>query len=176
MLQIVETDGLSLDVDNLLLEGASEKTTQVLDRLNVRVAAQDELDCCCIVRIDVESQLLVQWQFTRICLPQYLEICVEFLFFILESLIVDQSVFNVSLQEFFIEAVRKAYRQSARSADIVLYVGKLPFVPQFLFRLPTSKRPRRVRMCGRVLLPNTVDDRVFEIANWNINLSNFDVR
>ena len=78
--------------------------------------------------------------------------------------------------EFFIEAVRKAYRQSARSADIVLYVGKLPFVPRFLFRLPASKRPRRVRMCGKILLPDAVDDRVFDIANWNVNLSNFDVR
>ena len=78
--------------------------------------------------------------------------------------------------EFLVEAVRKVYHRSARSADMLLYVGRLPFVPRPLFRVPASKRPRRVRMCGRVLLPDAVDDRVFQIANWNVNLSNFDVR
>jgi hypothetical protein len=78
--------------------------------------------------------------------------------------------------EFLVEAVRKVYRRNARSADIMLYVGRLPFLPRPLFRVPASKRPRRVRMCGRVLLPDVVDDRVFQIANWNVNLSNFDVR
>lgn len=78
--------------------------------------------------------------------------------------------------EFLMEALRRVYRRNARSADIMLYVGRLPFVPRPLFRVPMSKRPRRVRMCGRVLLPHVVDDRVFQIANWNVNLSNFDVR
>jgi len=78
--------------------------------------------------------------------------------------------------DFFEEAVRKLYRQNAKLIDVILYVGRLPFVPRQLIRVSESKRPRRIRMCGKLLAPSTVDDRVFQIKNWNVNISNFDVR
>lgn len=78
--------------------------------------------------------------------------------------------------DFFEEAVRKLYRQNAKLIDVILYVGRLPFVPRQLIRVSESKRPRRVRMCGKLLAPSTVDDRVLQIKNWNVNISNFDVR
>jgi len=77
---------------------------------------------------------------------------------------------------FFQEAVQQLYRRHSKSMDIMLYVGRLAFDPRPLLRVPASRRPKPVRMCGRLLAPGAVDDRVFNMENWNVNLSNFDVR
>jgi len=77
---------------------------------------------------------------------------------------------------FFEEAVRELHRRHSKSIDVIMYVGTLPFAPRLLLRVPESKRPQRVRMCGRLLAPGVVDHRVFQIKNWNVNISNFDVR
>ncbi len=76
----------------------------------------------------------------------------------------------------FREAVEALYRRYSTSTDVMLYVGRLPFRPRPLLRVPASMRPRRVRMCGKLLTPGVVDDRIFHIENWNVNISNFDVR
>jgi hypothetical protein len=76
----------------------------------------------------------------------------------------------------FGEAARRAYAIAASNADLMLYVGRLPFRPPGLIRVPRSRRPRCIRMCGKILDANVVDDRVFQIENWSVNISNFDVR
>jgi len=80
------------------------------------------------------------------------------------------------ISSFFEKAVRELYRKHSKSIDVILYVGTLPFAPKLLLRVPESKRPQRVHMCGRLLAPGVVDHRVFQIKNWNVNISNFDVR
>jgi hypothetical protein len=60
--------------------------------------------------------------------------------------------------------------------DVLLYVGRLPFRPARMIRVPPSRRPQRVRMTGKILIPDLIDERVFALENWNVNLSNFDVR
>lgn len=76
----------------------------------------------------------------------------------------------------FGEAVRRAYRIAVSCADLMVYVGRLPFGARGLLRLPSSRQPRRIRMCGKILNPQRVDERVLQIEHWNINISNFDVR
>jgi len=76
----------------------------------------------------------------------------------------------------FDAAIRELCSHYAKLADIILYVGKLPFAPRLLLRVPESKKPRNIHMCGRLLEHGVVDNRVFEINNWNVNISNFDVR
>ncbi len=76
----------------------------------------------------------------------------------------------------FAEAVGRLHGLAASCADLMLYVGRLPFGFQGMFRLPASRRPRRIRMCGKILAPESIDQRVFQIQHWNINISNFDVR
>lgn len=76
----------------------------------------------------------------------------------------------------FDEAIARVYAECGRSIDMILYVGALPFRSRRLRRLPESRKPRRIRMCGKVLDPAVVDDRVFQVENWNVNISNFDVR
>ena len=76
----------------------------------------------------------------------------------------------------FGEAVRRLQGVAASCADLMLYVGRLPFGSQGLLHLSASRRPRRIRMCGKILDPQRVDGRVLQIRHWNINISNFDVR
>ena len=76
----------------------------------------------------------------------------------------------------FEEAIRELYSRHAKSIDVMLYVGRLAFAPRRLIRVPRSRRPQRVRMCGKLLTSGSVDERVFRIENWNVNISNFDVR
>ncbi len=76
----------------------------------------------------------------------------------------------------FDSAIERVHAESIRGVDLFMYAGKLPFIPTKMIRLPRSMRPREIHMCGRILGPETVDDRVFDVENWNINISNFDVR
>lgn len=76
----------------------------------------------------------------------------------------------------FVGAVREIHTIADKQADLILYVGKLPFNPSGLIRIPRSKQPRRIMMCGKVLDWQLVDERALKIENWNVNISNFDVR
>ena len=75
----------------------------------------------------------------------------------------------------FQEAIKKIYHQHARSTDIILYEGRLPFSSLPLIAVPGFLKPQKLRMIGRLLRSDTVDDRVFEMGNWNANISTFDV-
>jgi hypothetical protein len=76
----------------------------------------------------------------------------------------------------FAQAVSRVYREAASATDVLLYVGHLPFRPARMLRVPVSRRPQQVRMTGKILIPELIDQRVFSLENWNVNLSNFDVR
>ncbi len=74
------------------------------------------------------------------------------------------------------EAVRKICRHVAHSIDIIIYVGKLPSRPAGLFKVPESRKPQKIRMTGQILIPGCIGEAVFDIDNWAVNISNFDVR
>jgi len=80
------------------------------------------------------------------------------------------------IPECFVAAVRTVFRTTAKHADLLLYVGRLPFHPKVCIRVPLSWEPRQIMMCGKVLRHGIIDERVLDIDNWNVNLSNFDVR
>jgi len=74
------------------------------------------------------------------------------------------------------EAVWKIFQQHRNSADLILYVGKPPFRPRRLLKVPRWLEPQKIRMTGKVLRERTFPDSIFNIENWNANVSNFDVR
>jgi len=76
----------------------------------------------------------------------------------------------------FARSVRAVFARTAARTDLLLYVGRLPFRAVGLLKVPPAKRPRRVMMCGKILDRQRVGDAIFKIANWNLNISNFDVR
>jgi Acetyltransferase (GNAT) domain len=58
---------------------------------------------------------------------------------------------------------------------VLAYQGYLPFQPRDMIRVPARLEKQSWTLGGRILLPGAVDERVFHLANWNINLSNGDL-
>ena len=78
----------------------------------------------------------------------------------------------------FDRAIRHVYKKSGKNADLIIFTGKLPFKSNNIIRLPSSLQRRyasRAYLCGKILDNQTIDDRIFDMCNWNINLSNSDV-
>jgi hypothetical protein len=73
-------------------------------------------------------------------------------------------------------AVKQICRTAVNAVDIIIYVGKLSSRPAGLWKVPDSKKPRKVRMTGKILIPDAIDSSVFNIDNWCVNISDFDVR
>ena len=73
-------------------------------------------------------------------------------------------------------AVKRICRMAFDAVDIIIYVGKLPSRPAGLWKVPDSKKPRKIRMTGKILIPDSIDGSVFRIDNWRVNISDFDVR
>jgi len=73
-------------------------------------------------------------------------------------------------------AVKQICRTAVKTVDIVIYVGKPASKPAGLWKAPDSKKPQRIRMTGKLLIPDVIDDSVFKMNNWNVNISDFDVR
>jgi len=73
-------------------------------------------------------------------------------------------------------AVKELYKQEKNNIDMIIYVGNLDFGVKNLFRVPEKYRPKNVYMSGKILDDTMIDERVFDLANWNVNLSNYDVR
>ena len=57
----------------------------------------------------------------------------------------------------------------------IAYQGRLPFRPREMFRVPARFEKKAWFLAGRILREDLVDERIFDIANWNINLSNGDL-
>ena len=73
-------------------------------------------------------------------------------------------------------AVKQICRTAVNTVDIIIYVGKLPSKPAGLWKVPDSKKPQRIRMTGKILIPDVIDNSVFNMNNWSVNISDFDVR
>ena len=73
-------------------------------------------------------------------------------------------------------AVKGIYEKEVGYVDLIIYVGNLDFKPKNLIEVPKKYEPKTVHMSGIILDNTKVDIRVFDINNWNVNLSNYDVR
>jgi hypothetical protein len=71
-------------------------------------------------------------------------------------------------------AVKQICRTAVNAVDIIIYVGKSR--PAGLWKAPDSKKPQRIRMTGKILIPDVIDSSVFNMNNWSVNISDFDVR
>jgi hypothetical protein len=66
-------------------------------------------------------------------------------------------------------------RELESDLEVLAYQGYLPFQPRNMLRVPDRLERPAWFLAGRILLPNLVDERIFEISNWKINLSNGDL-
>ncbi|MCX6162784.1 MAG: GNAT family N-acetyltransferase [Ignavibacteriae bacterium] len=73
------------------------------------------------------------------------------------------------------EVIRTLYKKHKDSIDIIIYIGSLNFHPLNLIKVPKKFEPKTEHSVGIILDYNIVDDRIYNIKNWNLNLSNFDI-
>jgi len=77
-------------------------------------------------------------------------------------------------QRMFDRAVAEIRRREPK-LHVVAYQGRLPFRPREMFRVPARFEKKAWFLAGRILRDDLVDERIFDIAHWNINLSNGDL-
>jgi Acetyltransferase (GNAT) domain len=74
----------------------------------------------------------------------------------------------------FNRAVTEIRRREPR-LHALAYQGRLPFRPREMFRVPARFEKKSWFVAGRILRDDLVDERIFDISHWNINLSNGDL-
>lgn len=68
-----------------------------------------------------------------------------------------------------------AIRRSEKTIDFLIYLGHLQFCPHRMLRIPTALERQPWHLAGRILRPDLVDERIYDIGNWRINLSDGDL-
>mgnify|MGYP001212314137 CR=1 FL=1 len=64
-----------------------------------------------------------------------------------------------------------------RDVDLIIYVGNLKKIPNNLIKIPKIFfKNRQVNVSGKILDNKKIKETIFNISNWNINLSNFDTK
>ena len=66
-------------------------------------------------------------------------------------------------------------REQEPTLSILAYQGYLRFQPRDMLRIPAKYEKQAWTLAGKILIPGQVDARVFDLNNWNINLSNGDL-
>jgi hypothetical protein len=59
--------------------------------------------------------------------------------------------------------------------SVLAYQGYLRFQPGDMLRIPAKYEKQPWTLAGKILIPGHVDARIFDLNNWNINLSNGDL-
>lgn len=71
------------------------------------------------------------------------------------------------------DAVMQIYKLE-KKANFIVYVGNFNFKQNLMLRIPSFFNISRMKLCGRILLPKLLNEKLLEISNWRINLSNTD--
>ncbi|MDR0603815.1 MAG: GNAT family N-acetyltransferase [Bacteroidales bacterium] len=76
----------------------------------------------------------------------------------------------------FNRAVRYILKNHSKEFDILLYAGRLPFKYSGLIKLPQKFSPKKFHFTGEILNKEAIDKNLFfNIDNWDVNLSNYDL-
>jgi len=73
------------------------------------------------------------------------------------------------------DAAVTAIRQLEPELNVLAYQGVLPFEARDMIRIPAKYERQPWTLAGRILDPDKVDERIFDLRHWNINLSNGDL-
>ena len=82
-------------------------------------------------------------------------------------------VFPLSSENF--DAAIEAIPRREPALNVLAYQGYLPFEPRGMLQVPARYERQPWTLAGRILTRDQIDDRIFEIRQWNINLSNGDL-
>jgi hypothetical protein len=73
------------------------------------------------------------------------------------------------------DAAVQSIRHLEPDLNVLAYQGNLPFQARDMIRIPPKYERQPWTLAGRILNPDEVDQRIFDISHWNINLSNGDL-
>ena len=60
--------------------------------------------------------------------------------------------------------------------DIIIYVGKIPFIECALLKLPRKLEPKRLPLILDWLAESERPEGILDVREWDFGLSNYDVR
>lgn len=76
----------------------------------------------------------------------------------------------------FNNAVKIMYKRNHKDFDIALYVGHLDFTPFTMIKVPKRFEPKTFHFTGKILDKTTLQsDFIYNIENWEVNLSSYDL-
>ncbi len=75
----------------------------------------------------------------------------------------------------FESAIRYIYRKERKKIDMIIYVGMLPFTPISLLTVPYRFEPKHFNFTCNPLVKDFFDDSLYDIHNWEVNLSSYDL-
>lgn len=75
----------------------------------------------------------------------------------------------------FDKACRYIYFHEFNTTPFIIYVGHLKFYPLSMIRIPKRCEPKQFHFVGKVFDTDFMDSDVFDIDNWDVNLSNYDL-
>ena len=73
-------------------------------------------------------------------------------------------------------AVRTVYKHcSTQFLDMIMYVGYLPFTPMTLIKVPEKLEPKKFHFVGTIFDYDLIDERIFDVENWEVSLGDDDL-
>ncbi len=75
----------------------------------------------------------------------------------------------------FCKAVRHIMKHDGSKFDILLYPGCLPFGVSGMIKIPHKYEPKRFAFMAKLLDKSYKDNALWNIRNWDTNLSNYDL-
>lgn len=76
----------------------------------------------------------------------------------------------------FCRAIKYLIKREKDNFDLLLYVGNLPFNNHGMIKLPRKYEPKKFNFMGKSISKNKIDNNVmYNIHNWDVNLSNYDL-
>lgn len=72
-------------------------------------------------------------------------------------------------------AVKHILRNHRKEFDILIYPGLLGFNNTSLIKIPRKLEPKNFNFVGRALDKKAFDNSIWDIRNWDTNLSNYDL-
>lgn len=75
----------------------------------------------------------------------------------------------------FEKSVEYIYKNERKKIDIIIYVGHLPFTPVGLITIPHKFEPKHFYFTCKKMRKDSFDDGLYDIKNWEVNLSNYDL-
>lgn len=75
----------------------------------------------------------------------------------------------------FNKAVKYIISHHREEFDILIYPGFLPFLNTGMIRIPRKFEPKNFNLTGKLLDKKALPKEIWEIKNWDTNLSNYDL-